>query len=209
MTTGDRPHLSREAIAATALRLTDQDGLAGLSMRKLGAELGVEAMSLYHYVDSKDDLLDAVLDLLYAEVDLPRDLPDSEWEKAVRLGLGSFHQVLIDHQAALVLFATRPVMSAAALDVVYWSYRRFEVMGLAPAEAIDAFRFIVSFVMGHTAQEVGRLDRPEEPDVDYGYLEDDALRTFMGHLQDREESDLFASGLDLVIDGLKARYHLP
>lgn len=207
MTTGDRPHLSREVVAAAALRLTDQEGLSGLSMRKLGAELGVEAMSLYHYVDSKDDLLDAVLDQLYREVELPRDLPDEEWEKAVRMGLGSFHQVLIDHPAALVLFASRPAMSPAALDVVYWSYRRFAVVGLEPDDAIDAFRFIVSYVMGHSAQEVGRLDRAEE--VDYAHLGDTALGAFMSRLQDREESDLFAAGLDLVIEGLKARYRLP
>lgn len=207
MTTGDRPHLSRDVIATAALHLTDAEGLAGLSMRKLGAELGVEAMSLYHYVDSKDDLLDAVLDRLYAQVDLPRDLPDEEWEKAVRLGLGAFHQVLIDHPAALVLFSSRPALSPSSLDVIHWAYRRFEAMGLSPADSIDAFRFAVSFVMGHTAQEVGSLSRSEEPD--YGHVADADLRDFMNLLRDREETDLFAAGLDLVIAGLKARFQLP
>ena len=130
MTTGDRRTLSRDVVGAAALGLIDREGLEGLSMRKLGAELGVEAMSLYHYVESKDDLLDAVLDRLYAEVDLPRDLPDEEWEKAVRLGLGAFHRVLIDHPAALVLFASRPALSPASLGVIHWSFRRFEVMGV-------------------------------------------------------------------------------
>ncbi len=209
MTTGDRRTLSRDVVGAAALGLIDREGLEGLSMRKLGAELGVEAMSLYHYVDSKDDLLDVVLDLLFAEIDLPRDLPDVEWEKSVRLGLQAFHQVLIDHPAGHVLFASRPVRSPASLEVIQWGCRRFAAMGLSPDDAIDAFRFSVSFVMGHSAQEVGFLAGDLEEEVDYGHLADADLRDLMERVQAREESELFASGLDLVIAGLKARYHLP
>lgn len=209
MATGDRRHLSRDVVAATALQLTDGDGLDGLSMRKLGAELGVEAMSLYHYVDSKDDLLDAVLDRLYAEIALPRDLPDDAWEDAVRGGLRAFHQVLVDHPAALALFSSRPVRSVAALDVVYWSYRRFELMGLGPNDSIDAFRFVVSFVMGHTAQEVGSLAVDEDDEPDFGDVDDPKVAEFVMHIRAREEDDLFNAGLDLVIAGLKARFDLP
>ena len=59
---------NRARVAAGALDFVDQHGLAALSMRKLGAELGVEAMSLYNHVANKDDLLDAVGDLLYRDV---------------------------------------------------------------------------------------------------------------------------------------------
>ena len=125
MTSDGRPSLSREYIAETALRLTQDDGLSGLSMRKLGAELGVEAMSLYHYVSNKADLLDAMLELLYDEIELPYHLDDNEWEQAVREGLGSFRKVLLRHPAAVELFTSRPPRSKPALELLHWSYRRF------------------------------------------------------------------------------------
>lgn len=209
MTTGDRPPLSRDLIAATALHLTDQEGLAGLSMRKLGAELGVEAMSLYHYVDSKDDLLDAILDRLYEEIELPRDVADDRWEEAVRRAMVAFHQVLIDHPAALELLSSRPAASAVSLDVVYWAYRRFELMGLSPFDSMVAFRSAVSFVMGHAANEVGVLSRAEPSScraLPSGA--DPALQKFVSELDERDEGALFAAGVDLVIAGIKARFGL-
>lgn len=210
MTTGDRPPLSRDVIAATALRLTDEEGLAGLSMRKLGAELGVEAMSLYHYVDSKDDLLDAVLDRLYEEIKLPRDVADDRWEEAVRRAMAALHQVLIDHPAALELLSSRPAASTVSLDVAHWAYQRFELMGLSPADSMDAFRFAVSFVMGHSANEVGILSRAEHPRfpaVIEGAGPD--LQRFVAQLDERDEGALFAAGVDLVIAGIKTRFGLP
>ncbi len=72
MTVTERAPLNRALIAETALSLIDERGLDQLSMRKLGAELGVEAMSLYNHVDNKDDLLDAVADRLYERIlDIP------------------------------------------------------------------------------------------------------------------------------------------
>ena len=68
MTVTERAPLNRALIAETALSLIDERGLDQLSMRKLGAELGVEAMSLYNHVDNKDDLLDAVADRLYEHI---------------------------------------------------------------------------------------------------------------------------------------------
>lgn len=215
MTTGamgrsERPSLSRDAIVATALRLTDEQGLAGLSMRKLGAELGVEAMSLYHYVDSKDDLLDAVLDRLYGEIDLPRHLPDEAWEKAVREGMQAFHDVLVKHRAALELITTRPARSESSLEVVYWAYRRFEVLGLPPADAIRAFRFAVSYVMGHAVNEVGVLSlRPQFDRLDPDTLRDPALRELFVHMHKMEADELYQAGVDQVIAGLKATFDLP
>lgn len=212
MSSGDRSQLSREVIAATALRLTDAEGLAGLSMRKLGAELGVEAMSLYHYVDSKDDLLDAVLDQLYRAVDLPRSVPDEKWEEAVRLGLRAFQRVLFEHPAALVLFSSRPAPSASSLEVVYWAFRRFEVMGLAPGDCMSAMRFAISFVMGHAANELGvaaATNRdPAEVEVELA-VEDPDLQRFQSLVQASEPDALFEAGLDLVVAGLKSRFDLP
>ncbi|MEL7157456.1 MAG: TetR family transcriptional regulator, partial [Actinomycetota bacterium] len=117
MTAPDRGGLSREIVARAALELTTTGGLPALSMRKLGTRLGVEAMSLYHYVASKDDLLDAVLDELYRRIKLPYDVADDDWETAVRDWLRAFRSVLTQYPAALELLASRPLPSVAAFNV--------------------------------------------------------------------------------------------
>jgi len=210
VTTTVRTALSREVIARTALALTDEQGLAGLSMRKLGGLLGVEAMSLYHYVTNKDDLLDAVLDQLFAEIDLPRDVPDHDWELATRGGLRAFRAVLIEHPAARELFASRPAKSAAAFDVLAWSYQRFQLVGLDGAQACHAFHFAVSFVMGHVATEMGTMALIRDGQgVDLQAIEDLTLRSVCLESRALSSEEMFERGLDAVVAGLRSLYELP
>jgi AcrR family transcriptional regulator len=209
MSTAQRQTLSRELIAQTALGLTDDVGLDGLSMRKLGGRLGVEAMSLYHYVDSKDDLLDAVLDRLYCEIDLPTHIGDDQWEQALRLGLSSFRDVLLRHPAALELFSSRPAQSPTSLDVLHWAYSRFELMGLSPEQSSIAFRFAVSFVIGHAADEMGfSAFSKGKDDFDVSSLADPKHREFLDQHDKLCNTEVFAGGLDLVVAGLRATYSL-
>ncbi|MGB5759766.1 MAG: TetR/AcrR family transcriptional regulator C-terminal domain-containing protein [Acidimicrobiales bacterium] len=207
MTMDGRPNLSRDLIAETALQLTDDVGLAGLSMRKLGAELGVEAMSLYHYVDNKDDLLDAVLDRLYCEIDLPFHVADDQWEKAIREGLTAFNDVLLRHPAAVEIFTSRPAISPTALRVLHWAYQRFEAMGMTPAQSSVAFRFAVSFVMGHAANELGMSAVIHGEDgIEVSGVSDPEHRQFLLEHGKLTGEELFEAGLDLVIAGLRATY---
>ena len=80
--TAARVPVSRERALTTAMALADVDGLGSLSMRKLAQELGVEAMSLYHHVANKEDILDGMVDLVFAEIDLPTE--GTEWKTAMR-----------------------------------------------------------------------------------------------------------------------------
>ncbi len=70
-----RAPLSRDRVLGAALRLADQGGLESLSMRKLGQELGVEAMALYYHFANKDEIVDGIVDLVFAEVELPAATP--------------------------------------------------------------------------------------------------------------------------------------
>lgn len=206
----ERTPLSRDRIAAAALELIDTEGMAGLSMRKLGAQLGVEAMSLYHYVRNKDDLLDAVLDRLYSEIDLPA-VEDEDWERTIRAGLRSFREVLQRHPAALELFATRPARSPESFSVLFWAYGRFRSYGLELADANAALHFVVSFVMGHVWSQHGtlaQLQATDGTDVMGFELSTEEAR-FVEHCRDVAADSLFETGLDTVVAGLRARFDLP
>jgi AcrR family transcriptional regulator len=211
MAATDRATLSRELIADTALQITDNEGLDGLSMRKLGSALGVEAMSLYHYIDNKDDLLDAVVDNLYGEIELPTDVPDDDWEQAFRSGLRSFYDVLLGHPAALELFTTRPSRSANALTVMGWSFNRCRMVGMTPLEASQAFRFAVAFVIGHAASELGILAQIEPENsalIEAGRAVDPEFAEFLAHHHNLRGDAMFDAGLEMVCSSLAANFGL-
>ena len=70
--------LSKQRVVAEAMRLADREGVDGLSMRRLAGALGAGAMSLYHYVASKEELLDAMIDVVFEEIELPPE--ETDWQ---------------------------------------------------------------------------------------------------------------------------------
>ena len=210
MVASTRSALSRELIATTALALTDDGGLSSLSMRKLGTELGVEAMSLYHYVDNKDDLLDAMLEALFLEIELPVEVPEQDWESAIRQGMTSFHEVLLRHTAALELFATRPAKGVESLQVLRFACDRLQAVGLDLLQAMEVLHVAVAFVMGHTASVLGTsamIDAVEEIPLDD--VADPSLREVLETRWRMADLPLLDSGLDVLVAGLRATYDLP
>src|SRR5918997_488300 len=108
MTTTDprpRPRLNRDRVLQAAVALADSGGIESLSMRRLGEELGVEAMSLYTHVASKDDLLDGMTDAVFAEIELPNG--DDDWRTAMRRRAISTRDVLARHPWATRLMQSR------------------------------------------------------------------------------------------------------
>src|SRR5262249_26022989 len=89
-----RKPLSRDRVLEAAVRLADEGGIESLSMRKLARELGVEAMSLYNHVANKADLVDPIVDLVIAEIDLPESGP---WDEAIRKCAVSAHEAFLRH----------------------------------------------------------------------------------------------------------------
>lgn len=205
----ERVPLSRQRIAQSALELIDSVGLPGLSMRKLGAELGVEAMSLYHYVSNKDDLFDAVLDLLYDSIQLPEGLPESDWEEAIRFGLRSFYDVVREHPLSLELFVNRPGRSLSAFRVLRWSMKRFQAAGLDVLQASHAFHFCVSYVLGHAATELGSMRQLRGGmEIDTSVVDDEDFALFINISQQVTPDEAFECGLEVLITGLRATYDL-
>ena len=204
MSDASRPVLSRERIASVALELIDANGLGGLSMRKLGAEIGVEAMSLYHYIENKNDLLDAVVDHLYGEIDLPTSIDPLDWEQAIRRGLRAFLSVLLAHESALELFASRSVRSENSIRVLHWAHERFVGVGLSVEEAHKALHLAVSFAMGHAVNEIGAGMAPEPADG-----VSDEMSAYFAQIDQISADDMFEAGLDLLVAGIRQHYQLP
>lgn len=100
-----RPGLSKERIIDAAVRVADRGGLAQVSMRNVGKELGVEAMSLYHHLPGKEPLLDALVEWIFAQIEVPP--PRTPWRAAMVCRATSARTVLSDHPWALGLIESR------------------------------------------------------------------------------------------------------
>src|SRR5687767_2380809 len=105
--------LSRDGILDAAVDLLDRHGMEGLSMRRLGSALGVEAMSLYNHIPSKSALLDGIHERILMSLDPPAHA--RSWQSFVRHQAHALHRALLAHPNAIPLFATRPASTPAAI----------------------------------------------------------------------------------------------
>ncbi len=208
-----RTPLSRERALIAAVELADADGIAALTMRRLAAALGVEAMSLYHHVSGKSDILDGMIDLVFGEIDLPPS--DLEWKVAMRQRAVSVRAVLTRHPWAIGLMETRTSPGPATLrhhDAVLGCSR---AAGFSVEMAAHAFSLLDSYIYGFVLQEVhlpfddgddmGKLIEEIVPDLSpatHPHLLELTLEVVLqpGYSYGAE----FEFGLDLVLDGLEA-----
>lgn len=208
-----RRRLSRSEIVVAALGIVDRDGLEGLNMRALGQELGVQAMSLYHHVGSKDELLDAVVELVYTQLDLPA--ASADWAATLRTGFLSFRRLLLSHPGAVPLFAARSVSSPEALELVERSLRTLREAGFGDVEAVDGHRVLMSFTIGYVMSEVSLLgDTATDPNswgtAAYALRDlprDDVpnLAALAAKALERRADDQFEACLETILDGLRGR----
>jgi len=202
----ERVPLSRERILRAAVELVDANGLGALSMRKLGAALGVEAMSLYNHVANKDAVVDGLLEALLQEVELPpRDRP---WDEQIRVIALQCRKAGHAHPAIFPLFGSRPVQSMDAFAPFEQTYGALRLAGFDPPAALDAFMAVASYVFGFTLAEVGGLvsmtsERPIDLDgfdaADHPY----AIEMAAVLLQ-RDADQQFSFGLEQLLRGLAA-----
>ena len=206
----DRPALSRDRIVDAAATVADSRGLTGVSMRNVGKELGVEAMSLYHHISGKDDLLDGLADWVFTGIELPS--PDQPWRPAMSERAASSRGRLSAHPWALGLIESRRNPGRALLrhhDTVLGCLRSngFSVELAAHAfSAIDAY--VYGFVLtelnlpmesGEGADElVAEMGLPADA---YPHLAEMMTEEVMG--KDYSYGDEFDFGLGLILDGLE------
>jgi AcrR family transcriptional regulator len=147
---GARPPLDRERVLRAATELADREGVASLTMRRLAQELRVEAMSLYHHFANKEQILDGMVDLVFAEIELPEG---GDWKSALRRRARSARAALARHGWAIGLLESRRNPGLATLrdhDAVIGCLRRG---GFTIAQAAHAFSLLDSYVYGFAMQE--------------------------------------------------------
>ena len=146
--------LSHEAIRAAALASIDRDGLAELSIRKLGRELGCEAMALYWYYPSKDALLDAVVDELIAPVAAAVATPADSWLALLRAVAHAYRGVARAHPNAFLLLASRRFASEGTFQFLDRLFEIARAHGISDRDAARAYRIVGSYVSGFALSEL-------------------------------------------------------
>ncbi|SNS26813.1 TetR/AcrR family transcriptional regulator C-terminal domain-containing protein [Actinoplanes regularis] len=201
--------LSREKVLDAALDQIDAHGLPALSMRKLGAQLGVEAMSLYRHVPNKEALLDGLVDRVMetAFANLGEPAGD-DWTSWLRTFAHSLRSALLAHPGVLPLVATRPVNSPDALRMSERWLAAMRAAGLPLGRALDVVNVIAMFTIGHTLAEVGQTPGHEgtEPDLDQrsGDLDPAEFPNLLEVIATRAGLDFdsrFAQAVDILITG--------
>ncbi|MGX5214601.1 TetR/AcrR family transcriptional regulator [Streptomyces violaceus] len=145
---GPKPTLTLDRIVEAAVQVADAEGLDGLSMRRVAAELGTGTMSLYRYVPGKGELLDLMLDRVQRRSDNPSDLGDGGWRAALE-ALGRTTLALYRrHPWLLHVNQSRPVLGPSAVDGMEKILTRIRPMGLTDPELVSAVIMIDGYVVG-------------------------------------------------------------
>lgn len=153
-TRGQRAGITRQSILAAGLDLADREGLEALSMRRLGAELGVEAMTLYHHIPSKAALLDGIVEYVVAETVPPRSA-GTAWQERLREYATSLASVLAAHPNVVPLVMHQPAVTSRNMETMESMLQSLCSVGFELSRAVDVIHTLTEFVLGHVAVRAG------------------------------------------------------
>jgi AcrR family transcriptional regulator len=209
-----RTPLNRERVLRAAVALADERGAPELTMRKLAKELGVEAMSLYNHVASKDDLLNGMIDLVFGEIDVPS--PGGDWKAELRRRALSTRAVLARHPWAIGEMEGRTNHGTANLRVHDAVLGCLRAAGFSVAMSVHAYSVQDAYIYGFALQE---SDMSSETPEDFAAEARRQMRDYEavlgqfphlvevvgGHVAEHGyDYDMeFLFGLDVILDGLE------
>ncbi len=209
-----REPLTREAIIGAALRIMDEEGLEAVTMRRVGRDLGVEAMSLYNHVHDKEDILDGVCEAVLAEFEY--EPTSDDWVEQARLAAGAWRDLLRRHPNVMTLLSERkhPLMSLDALRPMEIALEVLHRAGLSAPDAVQAFHAFGGYIMGFVMMETGPAFGMD--DEHHGLMHQEMTRAVpvealprvveaLPHFEDCDWDAQFEFGLDLMIEGVRAR----
>lgn len=215
---GQRQPLTRDRVLCGALTLADEIGIETFTIRKLAAALDVKPMTIYHHVPGKEQILDGIVDLVFAEIELPPT--NLDWRAAMRRRCMSAREVLNRHPWAPPLMESRTSPGPASMrhhDAVLGCLRSG---GLSLATTAHAYAILDSYVYGFALQEA---HLPFLGDADLGLLAEQILQAFPAgaypHFVEFTTQHVlrpgysfgcsFEVGLDLILDGIAPSDSLP
>jgi AcrR family transcriptional regulator len=205
-----RVPLTRERVLQAAVDIADRDGLGALTMRRLGGELGVEAMSLYKHVTNKEDVLDGIIELVVGDIETP--LAGADWKEAMRRRAISARDVLGRHSWAIGLLEARGSKGPTTLRYLDAILGNLRSAGFSMQNAVHAFWLLDSFVYGHVIQETSMPVGPKEVTESTGSILEQVTMDEYPHLVEVGEHALrseysfdteFEFSLDLILDALE------
>lgn len=206
-----REPLNRDKVLEGAMAVADEGGLEALTMRALAKHLGVKPMTLYHHIDSKEDLLDGLIDLVFAEIELPP--PDKPWRDAIYQRTASARQVLALHPWATPLMESRTTPGPATLghhEAVIATFRR---AGFGVEATAHAYSLVDAYLYGFALQEAGLpFDQDSAHDVAGAIMAEFPVGKYPYFAEFATEHVLqpgydygmeFEFGLNLILNGLE------
>jgi AcrR family transcriptional regulator len=208
-----REPLTRDRVIAAAMRVMDAEGLEAVSMRRVAREVGVEAMSLYHHVEDKEDLLDGICEHVMAEFEFPE--PVDDWAENCRRGARAWRKLLQAHPAVMRLFAEQrgPVRSIDSMRPMEYALGILRGSGLSDRDTAQAFHAFGGYIQGFVMMELGSIAGSADPEHMKMHAELAAalpeefpmLQAVSRYFAECESDEQFEFGLDLLIGGLEAK----
>jgi TetR/AcrR family transcriptional regulator, tetracycline repressor protein len=199
--------LSERRIAEAALRLVDAEGIDGLSMRKLAQDLGVAPMSLYTHLADREAVLEATVQLMLAEIEVPDEGLD--WRDTIRQIMRSVRAVGLRHPNAAPLINRFPPRTLDALGFVEAGFRAFRRAGFDDESTARCYRALAIYSMGSLDVELGGyfgthpVARPIDGSLDAPTLERHLpnVAAIGPTLAEQDDAAEFEYGLELLLSG--------
>jgi AcrR family transcriptional regulator len=199
--------LSREALIAATVRIADADGATAVTMRRLGAELGVDATAFYRHFRDKDELLHAAADWLIAGA-LEGFEPTGDWARDVRELVLGVRRRYLEHPGLVVLVATASGPLQSEVEATERVLALIRSGGFDREEAARAFEVLQDYLIALTVADAAAIHESVDPWRDaFAHLPEDEFPNLAASADllyvDREAR--FRFGLDLLIDALDRR----
>jgi TetR/AcrR family transcriptional regulator, tetracycline repressor protein len=201
-----RVQLTKERILEKAIELLDAEGVQGLSMRRLGEALGVEAMAVYHYFPNKDAMLDAVVELLIQETGPAELTPGTDWKSLMASGPAAAGRALEAHPKAGWLFLGRQYTTAPSLQMLEVPLAILQSAGFRGQALVDAAHAIFAYSAGWyilTSGEGGSWGGPSEEAIAAAEGTTPLAASLAPELRDWSRG--FDEGFMALLEGLDAR----
>ena len=207
-----RTPLTRARVLETAVGLADRESIDAVSMRRLGQELGVEAMSLYTHIRGKEDLLDGMIDVVVAEIPVDTDGPD--WRTTLRRQILAARSVMLRHRWASRVIETRSAPGLATLAYMEAATGIIRDAGFTVDLTHHAMHVLGSRVFGFNQDLYDDSGTPDEAAAAFAaqlasaYPNIAAIAGAASHeggIGGCDDDYEFAFGLDLILDGLERR----